>query len=104
MIKKNKNLESCIQNLLADNRADNKVSKSDEDTELHRHTRGLAVARGHTTFSTTFNILNALVTTASKNANKKLSGYRYSDAIKKFSAYIFMLGGRWCYETLQYKI
>lgn len=86
LLKKNKKLESCIENLLADG----KVSKINEETELHPHT--------------TYDILNALVTTASKNSNKKLSGYRYSDAIKKFSAYIFMLGGRWCYETLQKNI
>lgn len=54
---------------------------------------------------TSFDVLNLLVKTAKENKkSKQKEGYRYDETIKKFASYIFMLGGRLCYETLQTNI
>lgn len=50
-------------------------------------------------------ILKLLIATAHQNNNmNKKNGYRFSEGIIEFSTFIFTLGGRWCYETLQANI
>lgn len=45
-------------------------------------------------------ILSQLIKTAERNKNKSKHANYYSDTIKYFSTYIFLLCGRTCYETL----
>lgn len=46
-------------------------------------------------------VLNCLFTAArQQNAAKGKTGHRHQSTIKDFACYIFMLGGRLCYETL----
>lgn len=80
ILNKNKELQNIVQNLL------NPVLVTKET-------------------GNSYEVLNLLVKTAKDNKKaKQKEGYRYDDVIKKFSTYIFMLGGRLCYETLQKNI
>lgn len=45
--------------------------------------------------------LQILHSTAQKNSKFKNKGQRYSESLKLFASYLFMIGGRKCYETLQ---
>lgn len=45
-------------------------------------------------------ILTELFKTAKNNLNKSKHAYQYNDIVRYFSAYIFLLCGRTCYETL----
>lgn len=45
-------------------------------------------------------LLNVLVSTAEQNFGRKKQGFRYSDQLKMFAAYLKMLGGKLLYETL----
>lgn len=45
-------------------------------------------------------LLKSLVEVAKSNANKNPKGNRYSDLVKYFSMYIYLLSGKACYETL----
>lgn len=45
-------------------------------------------------------IMKELIQSAKTNSNKSKHAYTYSDIIKYFSTYIFLLCGRTCYETL----
>lgn len=45
-------------------------------------------------------VLNSLVSTAEENSGRKKPGFRHSDTLKMFAAYIKMLGGTLLYETL----
>lgn len=45
-------------------------------------------------------ILTELIKTATTNMNKSKYAYQYTDVVKYFSTYIFLLCGRTCYETL----
>lgn len=79
LLNKNKSLQNTIQNLL------NPVTDAQDS-------------------GTSYDVLNLLVRTAKENQKTKQNGYRYENVIKQFSSYIFMLGGRLCYETLQKNI
>lgn len=45
-------------------------------------------------------ILTEFLKTAKINSNKSKHAYQYSEIVKYFSTYIFLLCGRTCYETL----
>lgn len=46
-------------------------------------------------------ILKELINSANRNQNKPKNAYQYTDLIKHFCTYTFLLCGRMCYETLQ---
>ena len=45
-------------------------------------------------------ILKELINSAKRNQNKPKNAYHYTDLIKYFCTYTFLLCGRMCYETL----
>lgn len=45
-------------------------------------------------------ILREFMKTADKNWNKPNTAQRYDDIVRYFAAYVFLLCGRTCYETL----
>lgn len=45
-------------------------------------------------------ILKSLIETAQSNTNKNPTVYRYSETIRHFSTYIYLMCGKACYETL----
>lgn len=47
------------------------------------------------------NFLSSLMKTAKENSKKDKLGKRYDSTIKMFSTYLFLIGGRLLYETLQ---
>lgn len=48
----------------------------------------------------TSDLLSLLLASAEKNSGRVKNGYRYDETVKKFMAYIKMLGGKFLYETL----
>lgn len=45
-------------------------------------------------------ILKSLLEMAEKNQNRNPKGFRYSEIIRNFATYVFLMCGRACYDTL----
>lgn len=77
----------------------NKIEKMQQQAsiEIHMTSNEQLIAAENCEYSV---ILSELLKTAKTNANKSKHANQYSDIIKYFSTYIFLLCGRACYETL----
>lgn len=66
-----------------------------DQTRTEKPTSLLNLNSNH--FST---ILKLIIETAETNASRELKGHRYDKNLKYFAAYIYLMCGRACYETL----
>lgn len=72
---------------------------------INKNVRDLNQIKETTQPENTSEILNLLLKSSKQNCNSdKKQGFRYDDVLKLFSVYLYMLCGRYAYETLQKNI